>query len=39
MKKAMRLDGWKFDGLPLTVEYAKKNHRIAMIAVEVPPKR
>jgi hypothetical protein len=35
-KKAMRLDGWKFDGLLLTVEYAK-DKRIAMIAVEVPP--
>lgn len=38
-KKAMRIDGWKLDGLLLTVEYAKKDHRIAMIAVEVPPKR
>lgn len=37
-KKAMRIDGWKFDRLLLTVEYAKKDHRIAMVAVEIPPK-
>lgn len=38
VNKAMRIDGWKFDGLLLTVEYTKKDHRIAMIAVEIPPK-
>jgi len=38
-KKAMRIDGWKLNGLLLTVEYAKKDLRIAMVAVEVPPKR
>ena len=37
-KKAMRIDGWKVDGLLLTVEYAKKDFRIAMIAVEIPSK-
>jgi hypothetical protein len=37
-KKAMRIDGWKFHGLLLTVEYAKKDQRIAMVAVEIPPK-
>lgn len=36
-KKGMRLEGWTFDGLLLTVEYAK-DKRIAMIAVEIPPK-
>lgn len=37
-KKAFRLDRWKPKGLLLTVEYAKEDHRIAVVAVELPLK-
>lgn len=37
-KKAFRLDAWTFDGLDLTVEYAKKDLRIGAITVQLPVK-